>query len=278
LLSQFALGAPEYRLQKEWEIEDYLSPLGEKQSTDITDDNWKEYIGIDKFYHNYRDYFNRKIEKDGAQKTLVRYALDETLLPSFVSGAVHPMIHTGFGVEFSFDLVVAEGLAEACVHKPAFAPVVDVGLYSQAATDKKSLLEIVDEIRHDESFNGIVKFTDGNKSSAFFESKMASEKVKEYVMKWRLDSSPEGVSTASTELFELVTRLLVTSAFPPPHIVKDPKYKDKTLPPQLDFFFVYISISYDCTDVGTRSPQRTDFARFYLSCLRKSNPFFCELA
>src|SRR5436305_2109116 len=77
LLSQFALGAPESRLKKEWELESYLKPLGEKQSTEITDDNWKDYIGIANFYHNYLDYFKDKIKKDRVQKTVVNYALDE---------------------------------------------------------------------------------------------------------------------------------------------------------------------------------------------------------
>jgi hypothetical protein len=239
LLSQFALGAPEPRLKKEWDNEDYLTPLGEKQNSEITDGNWKEFIGIDKYYHNYRDFFNAQIAKDGAQKTIVKYALDPTLLPCFVSGAVHPMIHTGFGVEFSSDIVVAEGLAEACVHKPSFSPVVDIGLYSKPATDKKSPIEIAEEIRKDKTFDGVVKFSDSSKSEAFLKSKSSTEAVKQYVMKWSFDDSPAGIAKAYSELFTLVTNFVVTSAFPPPHIVNDPKYKDKKLRPLLDFFLMY---------------------------------------
>jgi hypothetical protein len=246
LLSQFALGAPEARLKKEWEIEDYLKPLGKKQSPEITDSNWTNYIGIDKFYHNYLDYFKNKIAKDGVQKTVLQYALNEPLLPSFVSGAVHPLIHVGFGLEFNSDIVVAEGLSEACVHTPAFAPVVDVALYSKPSTDKKSLLTIADEIYHDKLFDDVVKFQDFPKSAPVLKSKKACDAIKEYVMKWSLDQTPEGYAKAYSELFTLVTHFTISSAFPPPHIVKDQKYKGKELRPLIDFFLMYLSFFAKC--------------------------------
>lgn len=239
LLSQFALGAPESRLKKEWELEDYLHPLGKKQPTEITDDNWKEYIGVHKYYHNYLDYFKEKIAKNGVQTTVLQYALDETLLPSFVSGAVHPLIHVGFGLEFNSDIVVAEGLAEACVHSPAFAPVVDIAMYSKPSTDKKSLLTIADEIRKDKSFENVVEFKDFPKSDPLLRSKPACDAIKDYVMKWSFDDTPEGLAKAYSELFELVTHFTVSSAFPPPYIINDQKYKDKKLRPLLDFFLMY---------------------------------------
>jgi hypothetical protein len=241
LLSQFALGAPTSRLKKEWELEDYLTPLGKKQPTDITDENWKEFIGKDEYYHNYRDFFTDKIKsKENIQKTLVEYALNEALLPSFVSGLFHPMIHTGYGVEFASHIVVAEGLAEACVHKPGFAPLVDFELYSGPATEEKTLIAIVNEIYHDKSLDDVIKYSFTNKSQAFFKSKKAIEAVKMYVMKWSFADSPEGIAKAYAELFELATHFMATSAFPPPHIVNNPKYKDKKLPPLLDFFMMYV--------------------------------------
>ena len=239
LLSQFGLGAPESRLKQEWEIENYLSPLGEKQSTEITDENWKEYIGVDKFYPNYLDYFKGKIAKDGVQTTVVRYALDETLLPSVVSGAVHPLIHVGFGLEFSSEIVVAEGLAEACVHSPAFAPVVDSEMYSKPSTGTKSLLDIADEIYHDKVFDNVVVFNDFPKVNPLLKSKAACDTIKDYVMKWSFDETPEGFAKAYSELFELVTHFVAASAFPPPHIASDQKYKGKKLRPILDFFLMY---------------------------------------
>jgi len=243
LLSQFALGAPDSRLEKEWALESYLSPLGPKQSPDITDDNWTDHIGIDKYYPNYLDFFKKKIATHGPQRTVLKYAFDNAMLPSFVSGAVHPLIHTGFGVEFGSEIVVAEGLAEGCVTQPAFAPVVDSALYSNPSIDNKRLLEIADEIRNDMAFDGVVKYTDFPKSEPLLKHKVACDRIKEYVMKWKIDETPEGFAKAWTELFELVTHFTVSAAFPPQHILADPKYKDKELRPLLDFFLMYASYS-----------------------------------
>jgi hypothetical protein len=241
LLSQFGLGAPESRLKKEWEIEDYLKPITEKQPTEITDNNWTEYIGKDVYYHNYLDYFKKKIGQDGVQKTVVNYALSPSLLASFVSGAVHPLIHTGFGIEFGADFVVAEGLSEACVHSPAFAPVVDPELYSRPVNGQKSLLEIVEEIHNDKTFDGVVKFSDSSKSTSVLKSSRATEAIKKYVLEWKFEATPDGFGKAWSELFEFVTHSTCSSGFPPPHIVKNPKYKDVHFRPVLDFFLMYLS-------------------------------------
>jgi hypothetical protein len=239
LLSQFALGAPDSRIEKEWQLEDYLNRLGPKQYPDITDDNWKEYIGIDKYYHNYLDFFKEEIAGDDPQNIMVKYAFDDALLPSFVSGAVHPLIHVGFGIEFGSDIVVAEGLAEGCVTRPSFAPVVDSALYSKPSTDNKRLLEIAEEIRNDVTFDGVVKYSDFPKSDPLVKNQVACDRIKEYVMKWKIDETPEGFARAWTELFELVTHFTVSSAFPPKHISDNPKYQGKDLRPLLDFFLMY---------------------------------------
>lgn len=239
LLSQFALGAPETRLKREWELEDYLRPIPEKQSPEVTDANWKEFIGIDKYYPNYLDYFKDKILQLGVAKTVVQYALDETLLPSFVSGAVHPLIHVGFGLEFGQDIVVAEGLAEACVHKPAFAPVVDIQKYSAKSNARNDILTVVKEVQRDSLFDDVVHFKDFPKSDPVLKSKKATDAIKEYVMQWKIEETDEGYAKAWTELFEFTVHSLCTSAFPPPHIVH--KYKGKHLRPVLDFFLMYTS-------------------------------------
>jgi len=237
LLSQFGLGAPESRLKKEWEIESF-NPIPKKQSTEISDENWKDYIGVDKFYPNYLEFFKKQISKNGATNTVLTYALDPTALPSFVSGAVHPLIHTGFGVEFGVNDVVAEGLAEMCVHSPSFAPVVDSELYSKPATGKKTPLTIANELHDDKIFEKVVTFKDFPKSEPLLKSKPACDAIKNYVMQWKIDETPEGFAKAYSELFEITTHFTFSSAFPPPHIANNPKFKGKPLRPLLDFFLM----------------------------------------
>jgi hypothetical protein len=239
LLSQFALGAPETRLEKEWDLEYYLKPLGEKQSPDITDENWKQYIGNDEYYPNYLEYFSKKIVEKVVQNTVCEYVLDQSFIPSLVSGAVHPLIHVGFGLEFNSDMVVAEGLAQACATTPSMAPVIDLELYSGPSTDKKSLLTIAEEIRKDHRFDNVVKFNDPRadpRSNPVLESETACDAIKEYVLKWSFDKSPSDLARAYSDLFEFTIHGLVSSAFPPPHIVE--KYNSTQFHALLDFFLM----------------------------------------
>ena len=99
MLSQYALGANEARLKREIKLEGYLDPLRPvKTDTVITGTNWQKYIGKSDYYHNYLNFFEEQVRVDGDAKSVVKYAFDPVLLPSFVSGAVHPLIHTAFGV------------------------------------------------------------------------------------------------------------------------------------------------------------------------------------
>ena len=102
MLSQFALGAEEARLKREVELEGHLDPLRPVISdTEITQRNWQKYIGKNEYYHNYLNFFEEQIRVYGGAKSVIMYAFDPALLPSFVSGAVHPLIHTAFGVSVS---------------------------------------------------------------------------------------------------------------------------------------------------------------------------------
>ena len=99
----------------------------------------------------------------------------------------------------------------------------------------------MDEIHQDKIFDNVVVFKDFPKVDPLLNSKPSCDAIRDYVMKWSFDETPEGFAKAYSELFELVTHFAVTSAFPPPHIANDPKYKGKKLRPILDFFLMYKS-------------------------------------
>jgi hypothetical protein len=122
-------------------------------------------------------------------------------------------------------------------HKPGFAAAIDLDRYTKKdAKANKTLLEIVDEIYHDKVFDNVVNFKSFPKSDAVLNSKEAPGPIRDYVMKWDFDESPEGIAKAWTQLFEMVTHFLASAAFPPPEARE--KYKGK-LHPILDFFLMY---------------------------------------
>lgn len=86
-------------------------------------------------YPNYLHFFHRLIaaspppnyahHKSSAVPVVERYLFDGAassgahMLARAVAGALHPWIHIGYGLEFGLDAIVAEGLAQCAVHKPA---------------------------------------------------------------------------------------------------------------------------------------------------------------
>ncbi|KZT73831.1 hypothetical protein DAEQUDRAFT_356373 [Daedalea quercina L-15889] len=142
LLAAYDLGAPSKLLQAIYDQErSGLSPIDladrskglvEKQEVAISSQDWTDYLGQEKYYANYLAFFIDEITQHGAGEVLERYLFsrdaNETgalVLLRFIGGAVHPIIQTGYGVEFGSDAMVAQGLAQTAVHKPFVPEIFD---------------------------------------------------------------------------------------------------------------------------------------------------------
>ncbi|CAL1713313.1 unnamed protein product [Somion occarium] len=140
LLAAYDLGAPAKLLEAIYdEGKKGLNPLRPDASTTkepytvtITRGNWTQYLGTDyeHLYADYLEFFAKEIQTSGIGQTLEDYVFSHAangngscMLLRFVSGAVHPMIQTGYGVEFGSDVMVAQALAQAAAHSP-FAPEI----------------------------------------------------------------------------------------------------------------------------------------------------------
>jgi hypothetical protein len=79
------------------------------------DQHW----GDDNYYHDYLDYFTREVEqRDGGdgRRTAERWLFGGEELgrrnqfyARFLSGAYHPFIHLGYGLEYNLNCMIAEG-------------------------------------------------------------------------------------------------------------------------------------------------------------------------
>ncbi|KAF7318459.1 hypothetical protein HMN09_00355100 [Mycena chlorophos] len=93
---------------------------GDRTANAITEENWKDRMG-EQHAHLYADlleFFSAQIQNHGVAKTLEKFlfspeanANGTVMLARFFGGAVHPIIQTGYGVEFGQDYMVAQGLA-----------------------------------------------------------------------------------------------------------------------------------------------------------------------
>ncbi|KAH8434572.1 questin oxidase family protein [Aspergillus melleus] len=177
LLSIFALGAtPEeirdaYNRNKGYQRP--ALPADEAVIQSLYDkEGFKKYLGRDKNYPSYLAFFQQEIEKKGVEKVLNEYLFSgednaENLLARLFGGLIHPLIHLGFGIEFNQPAIIAEALAQAAIHEdwsgPRFLWPAEKLAGGIGKPGKKTLLQILEEIRGDENLTRSAHWEDGNK-------------------------------------------------------------------------------------------------------------------
>ncbi|KAJ5949017.1 hypothetical protein N7454_002324 [Penicillium verhagenii] len=134
--------------------------------------NFQSYLGKAKQYSNFLSFFQTAIDTKGVDLVLEEYVFAgddraETMLCRLLGGLVHPLIHLGFGLEFNQPAIVAQALAQAAVHDdwmgreyflPAEKMAGEIG-----KPGHKSLLQLLNEIRTDNTVKSSVNFSDSNK-------------------------------------------------------------------------------------------------------------------
>ncbi|KAJ5665229.1 uncharacterized protein N7477_007677 [Penicillium maclennaniae] len=126
----------------------------------------------DKQYPNYLAFFQEEIDLKGVGDVLNEYVFAgddraESMLCRLFGGLIHPLIHLGFGIEFNQPAIVAQALAQAAVHDewmgPAFFLPVEKLAGGIGKPGKKSLLQLLDEIRDNKALRESAHWSDANK-------------------------------------------------------------------------------------------------------------------
>ncbi|KAF3009563.1 hypothetical protein E8E13_005702 [Curvularia kusanoi] len=177
LLTLFALGATPEEIRQGYDTNvSYQRPPEPLKDSIVNDmhepDRFKTYLGKEKFYHDFLVYFQKEIERKTWQGVLSEYlfARDERaddLLARLYAGFLHPIIHTGFGIEFTQPAIIAEGLAQACVHdnwmKPFFLAVEEAAIKNRGKGGRKTIVQLLEEVKEDEELSNAAHWEDGNK-------------------------------------------------------------------------------------------------------------------
>ncbi|KAG9045133.1 hypothetical protein FS837_006967 [Tulasnella sp. UAMH 9824] len=125
LFAAYAMGCSPEVLSAAYKLHmDHLRPPVQSPG-EITENNWTEHLG-NKDYHNaYMHFYAAQIEAHSPGKTLEKYVFSKEanltaegtqgpqMLDRFMSGLLHPIIHTGHWAEFHVPGMLAEGLAMA---------------------------------------------------------------------------------------------------------------------------------------------------------------------
>lgn len=67
------------------------------------------HLGEANAYTSYLRFFEKEIEQHGIINTVRRFVWSGDMLSRTLGGALHPIIHIGYGVEFSLPGQTAEG-------------------------------------------------------------------------------------------------------------------------------------------------------------------------
>ncbi|THU91890.1 hypothetical protein K435DRAFT_726663 [Dendrothele bispora CBS 962.96] len=129
ILAAYDLGATPGHLQKIYDDEAKLQRAIVLEETDkslvVTSENWVQYVGNASAYSAFLTFFEEKIKAAGVLKTLEAYIFSDeandnnvNMLIRLMSGALHPFIQIGYGLEFGNDTLVATGLAQTAIHNP----------------------------------------------------------------------------------------------------------------------------------------------------------------
>ncbi|MCJ1441062.1 MAG: hypothetical protein MMC23_001548 [Stictis urceolatum] len=128
LLTLFALSAPPSTLTAGYTFNTtYQRPLKPTHSSpssplDLSNrSTFHQHLNDESYYPDYLSHFKAEISTRGYPAVINTYLLSgdaraDDMLARLLASFVHPLIHMGYGVEFEQPALVAEGLAEACVH------------------------------------------------------------------------------------------------------------------------------------------------------------------
>ena len=223
LLADYSLGASTKRLKEVYEQE------AEKQQPKLPkhqDFEWTEHLGDEDYYSDYLDFMIGDVGKLGRVGAVEKYAFDEqhNMQSRLMGGAYHSFIHTGYGLEFGIDGMVAEGLAQMCVHSDRSKVYFPKEVKTSKSASYETALDIAKSTFQDKRFDDLVKFEDEGKYFVFLGKK--PELVLEYVDRWPL-------SIDRDELMEKVRELIILGVA----VYAGPQRPNKEV--VLDFFLMH---------------------------------------
>ncbi|KAF9445187.1 hypothetical protein P691DRAFT_676137 [Macrolepiota fuliginosa MF-IS2] len=140
-LAIWSLGADPAIIRAGYKTDCGLQRPAYKSPEEITEENFAQHLGDERFWDAYLNFFTDRVRKDGIDKTFETFIFSkkynigkEEMLTRFMSGLVHPLIHTGYGAEFDIPGMVIEGLAQTCVHQADVSKILPPSFFEPIPT------------------------------------------------------------------------------------------------------------------------------------------------
>jgi hypothetical protein len=230
LFAVYSLGGDSERLKEIYnQHTSYLISRTPLHSPSITKENFTQHLSNRAYWTDYQAFFQKELESSTPEKILNEYLWRPDMLHRLESGAIHPLIHIGYGLEFNNPLILSEGLAMCAVTSTLLRPVIEpqIQLRSEQSHQpkRKTLKEIYEEILQDDRFSDLNKFADENRLEDFFK-RQGAKVLNEYLSQIQVEPTEEDIKKRFAELYELTA--MAYAAITPPG--KTPKF---------DFFIMH---------------------------------------
>jgi len=216
VLASYSLGATPDRLRAIYESHaKEQRPVGSVKKN-FTRGDWKSEVGKEEYYASYLEFFRQEVPKLGRVEAIIKYAFDTDVIGRTFSGAFHPLIHLGYGVDFGIDAIVAEGLAMMAITSTMMAPFVVAPattlenlatkvvshLSVSEPTSHKTIADILTCLREDRELDNVTSYPESNKTMDVAKSKVAASKIQKFLSEWKVEETTEDIDLKAKDLYK----------------------------------------------------------------------------
>ncbi|RSL73791.1 hypothetical protein CEP54_000065 [Fusarium duplospermum] len=190
-------------------------------------DHASQYLGKEEHYPDFLAYFQRVIEREGYESVVKTHLLKgdgsaNDLLLRLHTGVLHPLIQLMYGLEWEQPAIVAQALAQTCVHNIEGLDqlLLDGERLANANTNPEKmppLLSMYEKVRTNPQLTGSVRMEDKSKieDGIIQRAKDAMLAILEQV-----HVEPEELDERTAEMFHDMILVASSAAIHPPHYVK----------------------------------------------------------
>ncbi|KAL2670711.1 hypothetical protein Neosp_014510 [[Neocosmospora] mangrovei] len=233
LLALYGTGASVADIQKAYDLRHPLQRPVVSQHQDAAKDlitHWdhaSKYLGKEEYYPDFLAYLQRAIEREGYESVVKSHLLkgDDSandLLLRLHAGVVHPLIQLMYGLEWKQPAIVAQALAQTCVHNVEGLDQLLLASEQKAnatprSTKMPSLLSMYEKVNADSHLAGSVRIEDKSKIE---DGIIQRAKEPMLAILEQVHVGPEELDERTAEMFHAMILVASSAAIHPPHHVK----------------------------------------------------------
>lgn len=188
-----------------------------------------KYLGKDQYYPDFLAFFQREIERKGWEAVVTEYLFSgtegaEDLLVRLYAGVLHPLLQLMYAMEWKQPAIVAEALAQTCVHhanikKELFAAErrADEKYGRSSGSRMPSIASLLREVRDQPKLGKELKYDDGYslRDTVF---NRAGEEMLEIMSKVKV--RPDELEERTAEMFDAIMFMGAGASFHPQKVNK----------------------------------------------------------